>query len=148
VTIDKVSLTWREYVDLVTGGQPEVAQMLDDVLTGLGATAEDVTVAQGNGYSDDGYVVVGATRVAGADGEQLLQMFVQNLIDGAPLYNEGMSASAEPATLGDRQVTVVTTTLGSSTIVDRQYLYRVGDAVFTVKGTSDALIAEAVRRTP
>jgi hypothetical protein len=141
------SYTGQEYVDLVGGGSPETEQMLLDQFTALGSTVEDVSVAGGDYYSDDNYVRISALRLAGADPATLIDTWVQNLIDSAPEFNSGMSASAEDATVGGKPVKVVTTMLGGS-VYDVQYVYGLGDTIVTVVGGSDELIAEALGLLP
>jgi hypothetical protein len=58
-----------------------------------------------------------------------------------------MSASSEDATVGGKPVKVVTTMLGGS-VYDVQYIYGLGDTVFTVVGGSDELIEELLSKLP
>ncbi len=147
MTLEKTSYTGPEYVELASGGDPALIQKFTDFFTAMETTAENVELVAGNGFSDDDYVVVSVFRVAGGDAATIVNATVQNQIDTAPLFNPGMTGSAAPETVGGKDVTVLTLTLGTA-VYETQYLYGYGDAAFTVKGGSDEVISEALSKLP
>jgi hypothetical protein len=118
------------------------AQVAQALLTRLGSSASDVSIA--NSYADDVVypqaILIYGYRVAGADGNALLQGMVQNYI------NMLDTMVATPTTMGGKSVTAVG--LPGATATDLQYFYAVGDIVFNVNATSQEWIQEALSRLP
>jgi hypothetical protein len=141
------SYTGHEYVDVASGGNAETKQVLEDQFGDFGVTTDDVSAATGDYYGDDTYVRISALRLAGVDVATFMDQYVQNIIDGTPEFNSAMEATAEDATLGTKPVKKITTTFAGS-VYDTQYLYVLGDTLFTVTGGSDELIEEALSLLP
>ena len=147
IPIETQSLTGQQYVDAFSGGNPEVLADLNDFLGGLGRSIDDVSAAFGSGFGETDHVNISATRAAGADPTALLDGAVQLAIASAPEFNSGMSATATEMTLGGKNVTLVTTVLGSM-VYSEQYYYGYGDVLFVVNGGSEEIIASALSRLP
>jgi hypothetical protein len=139
--------TGPEYVELASGGNADTKQLLEDQFGDFGVTTEDVSAATGDYYSDETYVRISALRLAGVDVATFMDQYVQNIIDSTPEFNSAMEATAEDATMGTKPVTKITTTYAGS-VYDTQYLYVMGDTLFTVTGGSDELIEEALSLLP
>jgi hypothetical protein len=146
MTIEKNSYTGQEYIDLV-GTDPATLQRLTDLFALFGATADDISLASGRGFADEDYVSIEVMQVDGAEAALLVQQTIQNTIDTAPLFNPGMSASSAPATVGGKEVAVLTVLIGSS-VYQTSYIYGYGDAVFTIQAGEEATVADALSQLP
>lgn len=147
IAIEKQSLTGEQYVSAFSGGNPEVREDLEDFLASVGRSIADVSAAFGSGFGESTYVNISATRAAGADPTALLDGVVQLAVSSAPEFNSGMSATTTETTLGGKNVTLVTTTLGDS-VFSEQYYYGYGDVIFVVNGGSEEIIASAFSQLP
>lgn len=147
ITMTKTSLTGQQFLDLQSGGNEQVAQDFSDFLAGLGGSINDLSAVGSSGFGESDSVYVNAIRLAGADGAALRNGMVQQALDSIPVFNSGMTGAATSMTLGGKNVTLVTATLGGS-VYEEQYFYAYDDIVFVVYGGSEDVVAEALSLLP
>ena len=63
------------------------------------------------------------------------------------MFNSAMTGSSAELTLGGKDVTLVTATLGGNSF-DESYYYGYNDVVFKVSGSSEEVIAMALSLLP
>jgi hypothetical protein len=134
-------------VSVMTLTPDQIAQLSDnrygDLATALGRSVDDLQVVFASaGTSELEQVSMEAFRIPGADSQALLQAEIQRLLS---IMVEGTESM--PITLGGKNVIQVGEQDPSFPKFAR-YVYAVGDAVFSVQGNSDELIADMFSQLP
>lgn len=139
-SINGVTLTKLSFkgVDFLTGDS-DAAKDLNGVLTGLGKTPADLSIAVATDPTDQLDVSVGAFRIAGADAAAVMNIFKTSIAKETP------NAKVSDVSIGGKNVVELDNPDTSS---GPTYFYPTGDTVFFAQTTDPALAAAAVATFP
>jgi hypothetical protein len=134
-TLQKLSFKGTEFLGSDSSSNAEFLAMLSS----LGKTPNDVSVAIGSAAKPA--VTVGAFRIAGADGNRIMDEFKK-----AAQKSAGSSVTFTSSNLGGKDVQTYTDPKQSSQ--GPQYMYTKGDILFLVQSTDQASVADALSKLP
>ncbi len=138
IDLERLSLSGA---DFYAEGTDETRAQLDTMLRQLGKTVADLSVGDAGDPTGKAILEVGAFRVAGAAGDELLAGWVASHQAASP-----RTVTVSNVTIADRALTKIVDS--AHPVGGVIYAYAKGDTLFLVSADDSAYVSDALRQLP